>query len=147
MILTLPFASTRQTVPEANRKLLTYHDSWAYWAREYGWEVVGAIQPSDFAEPSAQEVVSIIEQLKELKVQVIFGSEVFPSPVLEQISRETGARFEDQLSDDAPPGDVDAAEHTYVGMVVEDMRIMFSAASAETLTIPTTIPVENGFAR
>ena len=26
------------TVPEANRKLLTYHDSWAYWAREYGFD-------------------------------------------------------------------------------------------------------------
>ncbi len=134
------------SVPEANRKLLTYHDSWAYWAREYGWEVVGAIQPSDFAEPSAQEVVQIIEQLKTLKVPVIFGSEVFPSPVLEQISKETGAKFEDQLSDDAPPGEIDAPEHTYIGMVVEDMRIMFSSLGGNADNT-TTIKVENGFAK
>lgn len=136
----------QESVPEQNRKLLTYHDSWAYWAREYGWEVVGAIQPSDFAEPSAQEVVEIIDQLKEYQVPVIFGSEVFPSPVLEQIANETGARFEDQLSDDAPPGEVDDPEHTYIGMVVEDMRIMFSSLGGNA-DQTTTIPVENGFAK
>jgi manganese/iron transport system substrate-binding protein len=38
------------SIPVKNRKLLTYHDSWAYWAREYGFEVIGAIQPSDFSE-------------------------------------------------------------------------------------------------
>ena len=34
------------TVPESNRKLLTYHDSWAYFAREYGMEVIGAVPVS-----------------------------------------------------------------------------------------------------
>ena len=66
------------TVPENNRKLLTYHDSWAYWAREYGWQVIGAIQPSDFKEPSAREVADLITQIKDEGVPAIFGSEVFP---------------------------------------------------------------------
>ena len=48
-----------QTVPEDNRKLLTYHDSWAYWADRYGFTVIGAIQPSDFSEPSASEVAGL----------------------------------------------------------------------------------------
>lgn len=135
-----------ESVPAANRKLLTYHDSWAYWAREYGWQVIGAIQPSDFAEPSAKEVTEIIDQLKQEKVPVIFGSEVFPSPVLEQISKETGAKFEDELSDDAPPGDIEAPEHTYIGMVVEDMRIMFSNLGGNADTV-TKIKVENAFAK
>ena len=54
-----------QTVPEENRKLLTYHDSWAYWAPLYGFTVIGAIQPSDFAEPSAHEVADLIDQVNE----------------------------------------------------------------------------------
>ncbi|HAS13640.1 MAG TPA: zinc ABC transporter substrate-binding protein, partial [Acidimicrobiaceae bacterium] len=35
------------TVPEDNRKLVTYHDAYAYWAQTYGWTVVGAVQPED----------------------------------------------------------------------------------------------------
>jgi manganese/iron transport system substrate-binding protein len=115
------------TVPEGNRKLLTYHDSWAYWAREYGWTVVGAIQPSDFAEPSAKDVADLIDEIKKEGVPAIFGSEVFPSPVTEQIARETGAQYVTKLSDDEPPGAVDAPEHTYIGMLVFDMREMIPA--------------------
>jgi len=31
------------SIPPENRKLLTYHDSWAYWAKEYDFDVIGAI--------------------------------------------------------------------------------------------------------
>ncbi len=41
----------QQTVPEGNLKLVTYHDAYAYFADNYGWEVVGALQPSDFCRP------------------------------------------------------------------------------------------------
>ncbi|MGE5595813.1 MAG: metal ABC transporter substrate-binding protein [Hyphomicrobiales bacterium] len=136
----------QETVPPENRKLLTYHDSWAYWAREYGWEVIGAIQPSDFSEPSAQDVANLIQQIRELKLPAIFGSEVFPSSVLETISKETGAVFEDELSDDAPPGKEDDANHTYVGMVVQDMQIMFERLGGSAPTV-AQVPVVNQFVR
>ncbi len=116
-----------QTVPEKNRKLVTYHDSWAYWAREYGWTVIGAVQPSDFKEPRPQEVAAIIDQIKREQVPAIFGSEVFPSKVLEQIAREAGARYIDKLRDDEPPGKPGDPNHTYVGMMLENMRNMIPA--------------------
>ncbi len=116
-----------QTVPEKNRKLVTYHDSWAYWAREYGWSVIGAVQPSDFKEPRPQEVAAVIDQIKKEGVPAVFGSEVFPSKVLQQIARESGARFIDKLSDDAPPGKPGDKNHTYVGMMLYDMDIMLKA--------------------
>ncbi len=119
------------TVPEANRKLLTYHDSWAYWAREYGFTVIGAVQASDFSDPSPQEVARLIEQIKAEKVPAVFGSEVFPSPILEQIARESGARFVDELRDDEPPGEQTAPEHTYLGMLKKDMQIMFEALGGD----------------
>jgi manganese/iron transport system substrate-binding protein len=116
-----------ESVPEANRKLLTYHDSWAYWAREYGFTVIGAVQASDFSDPSPQEVAALINQVKAEHVPAVFGSEVFPSPVLEQIARESGARFVDALRDDEPPGAQTAPEHTYLGMLQKDMQIMVEA--------------------
>jgi ABC-type Zn uptake system ZnuABC Zn-binding protein ZnuA len=119
------------TVPEANRKLLTYHDSWAYWAREYGFTVIGAVQASDFSDPSPQDVAALIDQIKAEKVPAVFGSEVFPSPVLEQIARESGATFVDALRDDEPPGAERSAEHTYVGMLKKDMQIMVEALGGD----------------
>jgi ABC-type Zn uptake system ZnuABC Zn-binding protein ZnuA len=120
-----------QTVPEKNRKLLTYHDSWAYWADNYGFTIIGAIQPSDFSEPSAKEVADLIDQVKEESVPAIFGSEVFPSDVLESIAGETGARYVDDLRDDDLPGEPGDEGHSYLGLMVNNMRIMIPALGGE----------------
>jgi ABC-type Zn uptake system ZnuABC Zn-binding protein ZnuA len=119
--------ATVASIPPANRKLLTYHDSFAYFAPQYGMTVIGAIQPADFAEPSAQEIARLITQLKQEKVPAIFGSEVFPSPILDQIGREAGVKYVDTLRDDDLPGQPGASNHSYIGMMVEDLRIMATA--------------------
>ena len=116
-----------QTIPEPNRKLLTYHDSFAYFARHYGMTVVGAVQPSDFSEPSPQAVGGLIDQIRETGVSAVFGSEVSPSDVLEQIAKEAGATYVDGLRDDDPPGEPGEPEHTYVGMMLRNMELMIPA--------------------
>ena len=118
---------TIHSIPAANRKLLTYHDSFAYFAPRYGMTVIGAIQPSDFAEPSAQDIANLITQLKAEKVPAIFGSEVFPSPVLDQIAKEAGVQYVDTLRDDDLPGKPGDANHSYLGLMVEDVKIMATA--------------------
>ena len=135
---------TINSIPEANRKLLTYHDSFAYFAPRYGVTVIGAIQPADFSEPSAKEIGALILQLKQEKVPAIFGSEVFPSPILEQIAKETGVQYVDTLRDDDLPGKPGDPNHSYVGLMVEDVRIMATAlggkpeliASFDTSNVP-----------
>ena len=123
------------TVPASNRRLLTYHDSWPYWARRYGFEVIGAVQPSDFSEPSPREVAGLIEQIKAAQLPAVFGSEVFPSTVLETIAKETQARFVDDLRDDDLPGAPGDNEHSYVGLMRANMEAMLPAlgGSAEAL--------------
>jgi manganese/iron transport system substrate-binding protein len=129
------------TVPEADRKLLTYHDSWAYWARQYGFEVIGAVQASDFSDPSPRDVADLIDQIRATGVPAVFGSEVFPSTVLQQIASETGATFVADLRDDEPPGAQDAPEHTYMGMLREDMRIMMDALGGQGTATFADYPV------
>ena len=124
-------AATAATIPAENRRLLTYHDSFAYFAPRYGFTVLGAVQPADFSEPSAQEVAGLITQLREEKIPAIFGSEVFPSPILEQIAKESGAVFIDQLRDDDLPGEPGDANHSYFGLLVEDMRVMAQALGGD----------------
>lgn len=123
------------TVPEENRKLLTYHDSWAYWAPDYGFTVIGAIQPSDFAEPSASEVADLIDQVKDENVPAIFGSEVFPSDVLETIASESGAEYVDDLRDDDLPGEPGDDLHSYLGLMVNNMKIMIPALGGDASAV------------
>ncbi|MBI3594659.1 MAG: zinc ABC transporter substrate-binding protein [Nitrospirae bacterium] len=110
------------TIPKENRKLVTYHDSWPYFAGRYGYTVIGAVQPSSFSEPSARDIASLIDQLKKLRVPAIFGSEVFPSKVLDQIGREGGVKYVSTLRDDDLPGEPGTREHTYIGMMIENMK-------------------------
>ena len=123
------------TVPEESRVLLTYHDSFAYFAKAYGFRVVGAIQPSSFAEPSAQEVAELIDQIEREHVPAIFGSEVFPSPVLAQIARETGVRFEDTLRDDDLPGEAGEPRHSYAGLMAYDVTTIVSALGGDPAAV------------
>jgi zinc/manganese transport system substrate-binding protein/manganese/iron transport system substrate-binding protein len=109
------------SIPAANRKLVTYHDSFAYFAPRYGMQVIAAVQPADFAEPAPKDVAAIIDQLRLEKVPAIFGSEVFPSPVLEQIAREAGAKYVTDLRDDELPGEPNTPGHTYVAMMVNNL--------------------------
>jgi ABC-type Zn uptake system ZnuABC Zn-binding protein ZnuA len=115
------------TIPPQNRKLLTYHDSFAYFASRYGMTVLGAIEPSSFSEPSPRDVARVIRQLKRENVPAIFGSEVFPSKVLDQIGREAGVRFVETLRDDDLPGTPGTPEHSYIGMMLEDVRTIVTA--------------------
>ena len=105
------------TIPADQRKLLTYHDAYAYFAKNYGYTVVGAIQPSSFDEPTPKEIAALILQVKELGVKAIFGSEVFPSPVLEQIGLESDVRYVDVLRDDDLIGKPGDKEHSWLGLM------------------------------
>ena len=116
----------QRTIPAGGRQLLTYHDAYAYFARTYDWQVIGAVQPSNFEDPQPREVARIIDQVRERKVQVIFGSEVFPSKVLEQIAKETGARYEDTLRDDDLPGEPGGADHSWLGLMRFDYVTMIT---------------------
>lgn len=116
----------QQSVPAGNLKLLTYHDAYAYFAKNYGWTVIGALQPNDFADPAPSEVARLIDQVKAENVTTIFGSEVFPSAVLEEVGRATGARYEDTLRDDDLPGAPGDAEHSWLGLMKYNYRTMIS---------------------
>ena len=119
------------TIPEAHRRLITYHDSFPYFAPRYGLEVIGAIQPSDFSQPSPREVAELIEQVKGAGVPAIFGSEVFPSEVLQTIANEAGAIQVSTLSDDDLPGEPGDTGNTLVGMMVENVRTMVTALGGD----------------
>ena len=128
------------TLPREKRKLLTYHDAYAYFARDYDWQVVGAIQVSDFEDPTPKEVGALIDQVREQRVPAVFGSEVFPSPVLEQIGKETGVKYVDVLRDDDLPGEPGAPEHSWMGLMHFDYVTMTEALGGDASALKAFEP-------
>jgi ABC-type Zn uptake system ZnuABC Zn-binding protein ZnuA len=119
------------TIPEDDRKLLTYHDAYPYFAENYGFEVIGAIEVPDFEEPTPRQVVTLIEQVRAEDVPAIFGSEVFPSAVLAQIGEEADVRWVDTLRDDDLPGEPGQEEHSWLGLMVENYTTMTTALGGD----------------
>lgn len=113
-----------ETIPAEDRKLLTYHDSWAYFAPRYGMTVIGAIQASDFSDPSPKDIADLIDQVRIENVPAIFASEVFPTNIVDQIAKEGNVTIVETLSDDDLPGNPGAYNHSYVGMMLENMKNM-----------------------
>lgn len=133
-----------ETIPVSDRKLLTYHDAYAYFALHFDYNVIGAIQPASFEEPSPKNIADLIAQVKAEKVKAVFGSEVFPSPVLEQIGKETGARYIDTLRDDDLPGTPGQSDHSWMGLMKSNYITMVEAlggdaAALKAVSIDTSV--------
>jgi len=125
------------TIPESQRKLVTYHDAYAYFAKHYGYSVIGALQPSSFDEPTPKEIADLIAQITSEGVKAVFGSEVFPSPVLEQIGAETGVRYVDVLRDDDLIGTPGDPEHSWLGLMRFNFATMVEALGGDASALKT----------
>ena len=135
----------QQTVPAGGLKLVTYQDAYAYFAENFVWQVVGAVQPSDFADPTPSEVVTLIEQISAEGVPTIFGSEVFPSSVLEEVGNETGVRYEQSLRDDDLPGAPGEENHSWLGLMQYNFATMIEglggdASNVRAVDITSPVP-------
>jgi ABC-type Zn uptake system ZnuABC Zn-binding protein ZnuA len=139
-VLDSRFRTAIASIPPQNRKLVVYHDSWSYFGRRYGIPIVGAIQPVTFSEPSAEEIRRMIDQIRAETVPAFFGSEVFPSDVLDAIAAETGARYFSDLSDEELPGVPGTAEHSYEGMMIRNVRLITEALGGDIGILADLVP-------
>ena len=133
--LDVAMSAATQSLPEDKRLLLTYHDAYAYFAEHYNWTVVGAIQPSSFDEPTPRDIANLVAQIRARGVPAIFGSEVFPSPVLEQIGAETGTRYIDVLRDDDLPGESGDPDHSWQGLMRLNFVTMVEALGGDASSL------------
>jgi zinc/manganese transport system substrate-binding protein len=100
-------AETRATladVPEANRKLVTGHESMGYFADRYGFELIGTVIPglSSQGEVSAGELAALKAQIEAEGVSALFTEIGTPAAVVEAIGRETGAEVVELPSHNLP---------------------------------------------
>jgi len=92
------------TVPRARRKLVTNHDTFNYFAKRYGFEIVGDALGStstEGAEPSPKDIAKLIIKIKAAKVPVIFAENIESNKLITRLAKESGVRVGPELFTDA----------------------------------------------
>jgi ABC-type Zn uptake system ZnuABC Zn-binding protein ZnuA len=103
------------TIPAANRKLVTFHDAFPYFARHFGFELVGVVVANVGQEPNAAELAALVEKVKATGVRAVFSEAQFNPNLAQTLADEAGVdRVVSNLYNDAlgpPPAD------TYSGLL------------------------------
>jgi zinc/manganese transport system substrate-binding protein len=95
---------TLAVIPADRRLLVTGHESMGYFARQYDFELVGALIPSTTSQsaPSAAELAELREQIEALSVPVIFNELGTPPALSEAIASETGVEVVELATHNLP---------------------------------------------
>jgi ABC-type Zn uptake system ZnuABC Zn-binding protein ZnuA/ABC-type Mn2+/Zn2+ transport system permease subunit len=119
------------SVPAAQRKLVTDHDAFNYFAERYGIEVVGAVIPSQTtqAQPSAEDLSELARTIEAERVKAVFPESSLSAKVADAIARQTGASADYELyGDTLGPGG--SAGATYLGMEAANAEAMVRGFTA-----------------
>jgi ABC-type Zn uptake system ZnuABC Zn-binding protein ZnuA/ABC-type Mn2+/Zn2+ transport system permease subunit len=115
----LEVARCMRSIPSAQRKLVTDHDAFGYFAARYGMQVVGTVIPArtTVAQPSAGELARLADTIERERVRAVFPESSVSADVARAIARQTGADSSHVLyADTLGPADSRAAN--YIGMMV-----------------------------
>jgi ABC-type Zn uptake system ZnuABC Zn-binding protein ZnuA len=87
------------SIPEANRKIVTFHDALPYYARAYGITIVGVAVEAPGQDPSAAYTAKLIQAIRDSGVKAIFSEVQFPTQLVDQLASESGAKVVANLYD------------------------------------------------
>ena len=105
-----------KVVPDANRFLVTSHDSFGYFSNRYGFEVVGVIlSTTTEIEPSAEHLTELVEVVEKYNVPAVFGEATVSERLATSIAEESGAELVRLYSGSL--GAVGSGAETYLDMV------------------------------
>lgn len=120
-----------ETLPQEKRILVTAHDAFNYFGKEYGFNVVGLQGLSTATEAGVQDVQKLSEFIIENKVKAIFIESSVPRRTIEALQQAVlsknhevvigGSLYSDAL------GDANTVEGTYIGMFLYNVNTIVNA--------------------
>jgi len=107
-----------KSIPANERKMVTDHDAFNYFATRYGIEVVGAVIPAltTQAQPSAGDLAQLEQTIRDENVKAIFPESSVSKKLSEAVAGDTGASTEYELFGDTLGSD-DSDGSTYITMI------------------------------
>jgi ABC-type Zn uptake system ZnuABC Zn-binding protein ZnuA len=83
---------SEQITRVADRRFIAHHPAWPYFARRFGFQIVGTIQPQSGSEPSALHLHELIAKIKKDRIKVVVSEIQLSQKIPELLAKETGAR-------------------------------------------------------
>ena len=119
-------AAAWAAIPVEDRKVITSHDAFAYYARDHQVRFLAAQGTSTDAQASAQGIARLVRQIKAEKIKALFVENIADGRLIDQIGRETGVKpsgslYSDSLS--APGGPA----LTYISMMRHNTQALTAA--------------------
>ncbi|MGI8541770.1 MAG: metal ABC transporter substrate-binding protein [Rubrobacteraceae bacterium] len=118
-------AEQAESIPEENRKLVTTHEAFAYFAEAYGFELEGSIIQNPEAEPSSREVAEVVTRIEDENIPAIFTEPQFSGGLADTISQEADVEvlelYSDTLVEDDSGNTYEAMMRTNIDRLVEGL--------------------------
>ncbi len=114
-----------KTISENKRQLVTNHDALGYFAKAYGFEIIGAAIPSattEAADPSALQTVQLLNIIRKNNVHAIFSESMANAKLVQTLAKEAGAVVAPELYTDAL-GDKGSEGETYIKMIRHNVEV------------------------
>ncbi len=123
-----------QTIPEKQRKLVTTHDAFQYYARAYGLEVTGTlIGISTEEQPSAQTVKKLSDAIKVSGVPAIFAETTINPALIEAVAKEAGVKLAPQELYSDSIGAPGSEGDSYIKMLLSNTRTIVQALGGQSI--------------
>ncbi|MBB4076459.1 zinc/manganese transport system substrate-binding protein [Bartonella fuyuanensis] len=116
------------TIPKDKRVIITSHDAFGYFAKEYGFTILAPQSASIEAEATAADVAKLIKQIKTNKATALFVENISNPYLIKQISNETGLKIGGTLYSDALSSENGPAA-TYLNMMEHNVNTIIDAIS------------------
>lgn len=121
------------TIPPENRKLVTTHDGFQYYAQGYGLEIIGTlIGISTEEQPSAKTVKTLANSIQKAGVPAIFAETTINPQLITTVAEEAGVKLApEQLYSDSigAPG---SEGETYIKMLVKNTKTIVEALGGKS---------------
>ena len=76
----------------SGRNIVTFHNTFDYFAKDYALNVIGTVENEHGKNPSAGEIAELVENIKKNNVQAIFVEPEYNVKIVETIAKETGVK-------------------------------------------------------
>jgi zinc transport system substrate-binding protein len=113
--------------PFAGTPIVTFHEAFPYFARDFNLEIVGVIEREPGAEPSARELADTIKLVRARGVKALFAEPQFSDKSARVIAAETGAGVHELDPVVTGPSDPEAARGAWLAAMEKNLAVLQDA--------------------
>ena len=112
--------------PLPNKNIVTFHEAFPYFAKEFNLNIVAVIEREPGSDPTPKDIEETVDKVKSLNVKALFAEPQYPEGAAQTISQESGAK--EYTLDPVVTGDTDEnAADAYINAMKKNAQVLKEA--------------------